>query len=227
MSSHKFEFVRINIWDIFIRIFHWLLAALVLVMFVSANFGNFDIHILAGKGIAVLLVARIFWGLLGSSNARFSVLLFKPREYFNYIRTLPQRKPGYSVAHSPIGALAVIAILLVLLVQVCTGLVASDIDGIYEGPFAYYVDYDFSRWATEIHYANKRFVIALVVLHISANLFYYFYKKDNLIKPMITGNRRVPKDVAEAAPQLSSKIRATVISMIAAALMIGLFVQFG
>lgn len=196
-------------------------------MFISANVGNFDIHILAGKGIAILLVARILWGVLGSSNARFASLLFKPRDYVNYIKTLSQRKPGHSVGHSPIGSLAVIAILVVILIQVSTGLVASDIDGIYEGPFAYYVDYDFSRWATDIHYTNENIVIGIIILHIAANLFYYFYKKDNLIKPMITGKRTVPVDVAQSAPQLSSKTKAAVIAIITAATMIGIFSIYG
>ena len=219
--------VVVNVWDITLRIFHWALAVLVVVMFVSAKLENFDVHILAGKGIVMLMIARIIWGFLGSSNARFSSLVFKPKEYFDYIAKLPQRTPGYSVEHSPIGSLAVIAILLAVIVQATTGMFATNVDGLVEGPFAYYVSYDFSRWASDVHVTHKKWLFALVILHLAANAFYYFYKKDNLTKPMITGTRPIPRNLAHTAPTLASPWRGAVIALITAAIMLWVFLQYG
>lgn len=217
----------VEVWDLPLRIFHWLLAVLIVVMLVSAEFENFEVHITAGKIIVILLLTRIAWGLFGSSNARFSALLFKPRDYVDYIRKLPERRPSYSVTHSPIGSLAVIAILVALAVQVTTGLFATDVDGLVEGPFAYYIPYELTREASEIHVTHVNWLIALVILHIAANLFYYVYKRDNLIKPMITGSRQIPADLAPDAPQLTPLWKNALAAVVVAAVMIWLFVQYG
>ncbi len=227
MSSSESDKVSVRVWDLPVRIFHWLLAVLVAVMFISAELENFDVHIIAGKSIAILLVARIIWGFIGSSNARFSALFFHPREYVNYIAELPRRKPGNSVAHSPIGSLAVIAILLLISVQVATGLVASDIDGLIEGPFAYYVSYDTSRWATDIHLTNKTLVLYMIGLHLAANAFYYLYKKDNLISPMITGTRQVPQNLSSNQPVMAPIWKGIATILVSAAFMLWIFNQYG
>ena len=219
--------ITVKVWDLPVRIFHWLLTVLIVVMFVSAKLENFYIHILAGKGVVMLLVARIIWGFWGSSNARFSALVFKPREYIDYISKLAERKPGYSVAHSPIGSLAVIAILVAIALQAAAGLVATDVDGLIEGPFAYYVNYEFSRWASDFHVTHQKWVFTLVIVHLLANAFYYFYKKDNLIGPMLTGTRRIPGHLTQTAPRIEATWKAVVIALITASILIWLFVQFG
>ena len=227
MTSNDSHKVSVKVWDLPVRIFHWLLAVLIAVMYISAKLENFDVHIITGKSIAILLVARIIWGFVGSSNARFSALFFHPREYVNYIAELPQKKPGYSVAHSPIGSLAVIVILSIILVQVATGLVASDIDGLIEGPFAYYVSYDTSRWATDIHLTNKTLLLYIIGLHLAANAFYYIYKKDNLISPMITGVRQIPRNISSNLPVIAPIWKGIATIVISAAVMLWIFNQYG
>ena len=226
-SNHDTDRVSVKIWDLPLRIFHWSLAVLIVIMLVSANFGNFDLHITTGKIIVVLLVVRIAWGLFGSSNVRFSALFFKPRAYIDYIKTLPKRSPGYSVAHSPIGSLAVIAILVALAVQVTTGLFATDVDGLVEGPFAYYIPYELTREASDIHVTHVDWLIALIIVHIAANAFYYVYKRDNLIKPMITGSRQIPKHRATDSPQLAPLWKTALVTAAVAAVMVWIFVQYG
>ncbi len=227
MNSDNSNEVSIRIWDLPLRIFHWLLAILVAVMFISAELDNFDVHIFTGKLIAMLLVARIIWGFVGSSNARFRALIFHPRDYVGYVRSLHLREPGYSVGHSPIGSLAVIAILVIITVQVATGLVASDIDGLIEGPFAYYVSYDLSRWATDVHLDNESILLTLIALHLAASLFYYVYKKDNLVKPMIIGQKAVPQSVAADKPTLAPNWKGAATALVTAAIMVWIFYQYG
>lgn len=226
-SHHGSGRISVKIWDLPLRIFHWLLAVLIVIMLVSANLGNFDVHITTGKIIVVLLLTRVAWGFLGSSNVRFSALVFKPRAYIDYIKTLPERRPGYSVAHSPIGSLAVIAILVALAVQVTTGLFATDVDGLVEGPFAYYIPYELTREASDIHVTHVDWLIALIIVHIAANAFYYVYKRDNLIKPMITGTRQIPSDLAINTPRLAPLWKTALVTVVVAAVMIWLFMQYG
>ena len=227
MDTNENKLVSVKIWDLPLRIFHWLLVISVIVMFISANFGFFDVHIFTGKCIAILLLFRIIWGFVGSSNARFSSLFFHPREYIRYIATLVHRKPSHALRHSPIGSLAVIALLLMVTAQLATGMVASDIDGLVEGPFAYYVSYDFSRWATGIHHTTKKFLIALIVLHLAANAFYYFFKKDNLVGPMISGRRPTPPELASEQPTIAPTWKGIVTILVTATIMIGIFYQWG
>ncbi len=226
-NSKDAKFVTVKVWDLPLRVFHWLLAILVTVMFVSAEVENFDIHILAGKGIAILLAARILWGFAGSSNARFSSWLFLPRHYIEYVRNLPRRQPGYGMSHSPIGSIAVILILVAVIVQVSTGLISSDIDGLVEGPFAYYVSYDVSRWASEFHEDHEQWLFVLIMAHLAANAFYYLYKKDNLIRPMIVGTRSVPEHIAKNAPRIVSSIRGVIVGLICAGVLLWVFNQYG
>ncbi len=219
--------LTVHIWDLPIRIFHWSLVACVVVMFVSAEIGNFDVHIITGQIIAGLLIARLAWGVFGSSNARLSALVFTLRDYVNYLKQLPKRAPSYSTAHSPVGALAVIAILIALIVQVTTGLVASDVDGLIEGPFAYYIDYDLSRWASEIHVEHEEWLLFLIGLHLAANAFYYFYKHDNLIQAMITGNRQLPASLIPNPPNIAATWKAVVLALIIALSLTWIYVQYG
>lgn len=226
-TSNSTDNTNVKVWDLTVRVFHWLLALNIVVMLVSAKLENFDVHITAGKVIVTLLLIRIVWGFVGSSNARFSALIFRPKAYLDYIRKLPARSPGYSVAHSPIGALAVILIVVGIAVQAATGLIAADVDGLIEGPFAYYVTYELSRFASDIHLSHIDWLITLIVVHIAANLFYYFYKRDNLIKPMVTGQRSIPNENLQDVPRLASPWKGLWVAVIVAAIMVWVFVQYG
>ena len=227
MPADNSKFVAVKIWDLPIRIFHWLLVILIIIMFASAKTENFDIHIIAGKILVGLLVARICWGFLGSSNTRFSSLLFRPQQIFSYLAKLPKRKPSYQTGHSPIGSLAVILILVALLVQATTGLFAADVDGLVEGPFAYYVTYELSRRASEIHVQHEQWVLILIIVHLLANAFYYFYKNDNLIKPMISGDKAIPQQLKITRPELATTRRGALVALVVAILAVWVFSVYG
>jgi cytochrome b len=81
--------------------------------------------------------------------------------------------------------------LLVLFVQVATGLFAND-DILTEGPLYTWVSKEASDFLTWIHLINRFVFIALIAIHILAVFFYFFFKHENLIGPMITGMKRWP-----------------------------------
>ena len=169
------------VWDLPTRLFHWLLAALIAFSWWSVQNDHTDWHIWSGCAILTLLIFRLLWGLVGSSTARFSSFVRGPGSVLEYLRG---RWSG--IGHTPLGALSVVALLLAVCAQVGLGLIAQDEDGIYAGPLSTLVSSDTSDKARDIHELWFNVVLALIVLHIAAIL-YYRLRGKALTMPMITG----------------------------------------
>ena len=186
-----------RLWDLPTRLFHWALAVTVIVGWYLGEYRDFstiDLHFYFGYATAGLLTFRIIWGIFGPPHARLSALLPGAGRLFSYARNMFRRQPSGYPGHNPIGALSVLAMLLSLIVQVLTGLIAED-DGLFaEGPLREYVSESLSLNANLIHYWNSWLILVLVGLHISAITFYLFWKHENLIKPMITGWKPVKRN---------------------------------
>lgn len=177
-----------KLWDLPTRITHWALVVLILVSWLTGG-ENMQVHRWSGYGVIGLLVFRLYWGFFGSESARFTHFVKGPGATVGYLKTMGQRTAGDLVGHSPVGAVSVVLLLLVMLLQVSLGLFASDIDGIESGPLSHLVDFDTSRLASDWHELTFRVLQALVVLHIAAIAFYAIWKRQNLITAMITGKR--------------------------------------
>ena len=170
------------VWDLPVRLVHWLLAGLIVFSWWSVHNHHTDWHILSGISILTLLLFRLMWGLVGSSTARFASFVRGPRHVLRYLRG------GWSgIGHTPLGALSVVALLAVTAVQVGLGLFAQDPDGIYAGPLAGLVSSDTSDTIRDVHEFNFNILIGLIILHVGAIIFYRIRGK-HLTKPMITGN---------------------------------------
>ena len=213
---------KVRIWDRPTRIFHWVLVVLFVVCFMSGRNGHFDIHIPAGQALLVLVVARILWGFAGSDPSRFRAFVRPLREIAAYLPTLAKRAPGGYPGHNPLGGLSVVAMLLALLVQTGLGVFALDVDGLYEGPLSFLVSYDAARQAAELHAIVVDVILVLVGLHLAAILFYRLYKRERLVKPMVTGWASLPLG-DRPVPRLESDWRALLILALAAAAILGGF----
>lgn len=86
--------------------------------------------------------------------------------------------------------------LVVISVQVGTGLISDD-EILLQGPLAKYVSGDLSYQATTYHGINTKLIIGLIVLHLAAIAFYRFIKKDDIVKPMVTGQKNVSEEFAQ------------------------------
>ncbi|MBE0624416.1 MAG: cytochrome b/b6 domain-containing protein [Burkholderiales bacterium] len=183
---------RILVWDLPLRLFHWLLVALVVVSVVSANIGGnaMQIHLLSGYTVLALVLFRILWGFLGSTHARFASFVRSPASALAYLKSLRRGDAGRHLGHNPAGAWSVIFMLTVLLVQAGTGLFAND-DIATEGPLAKLLSKDLSDRITGIHHLNVKLLYALIAMHLAAVAFYVIGKQENLVKPMITGFKNV------------------------------------
>ena len=213
---------KVRIWDRPTRIFHWVLVVLVVVCYLSGRNGRFDIHIPAGQALLVLVAARILWGFVGSEPSRFRSFVRPVREIAAYVRTLGKRAPGYHAGHNPLGGLSVVAMLLVLLAQTGLGVFAVEVDGLYEGPLSFLVSYEAAREAAELHAVVVDGLLILVGLHLAALIFHRVYKRERLVKPMVTGWASHPLG-ERPAPRLVSDWRALLVLAVAAALVLGSF----
>ena len=153
----------IRVWDLPIRLFHWLLVLCVVLSFITVKIGGnaMEFHALIGYCVLTLVIFRVCWGLVGSHHARFIHFVPSPKGLVNYI--LGKTKAG--LGHNPLGALSVLALLVSLGLQATTGLFAND-DIAFEGPFAKYVSNDMVQFLTSIHYFNEKVLIILIALHL-------------------------------------------------------------
>ena len=182
------------IWDLPTRLFHWLLVILIGFSWWTAEYHYDDLHIWSGIAVLSLLIFRILWGLVGSSTARFTSFVRGPRAVLGYLRG-----SWRGIGHSPLGALSVVALLVMIGVQVGLGLFASDEDGIMQGPLARLVSIDAGDWAREWHEELFNVLLALIGLHIAAIVFYRLRGR-KLVRPMITGRGRLEPGVQPMRP---------------------------
>jgi cytochrome b len=170
-----------RVWDLPVRLFHWLLTGLIAFSWWSVEYHHTDWHIWSGCAILALLIFRLLWGFVGSSTARFANFVRGPRSLAAY-----WSGKWSGIGHNPLGALSVLALLGAVAVQVGLGLVSQDEDGIYMGPLAGLVSSDASDQARDIHELWFYVILTLIALHLVA-IVYYRLRGKKLTFPMITG----------------------------------------
>jgi cytochrome b len=179
LTSHGGE--EQPVWDLPIRLVHWLLAGLIAFSWWSVHYHHTDWHIWSGCAILTLLVFRLLWGFVGSSTARWSSFIRGPASVAAHLRG-----KWNGIGHTPLGALSVVTIFLALTVQVGLGLISEDEDGLYTGPLYRLVSIDTSDQARDLHELWFNMILGLIALHVAAIVLYRFRGK-RLTKPMITG----------------------------------------
>jgi len=181
--------MKIVVWDLPLRLFHWLLVVSFSIAYVTAEISGLWLvwHEMIGLFIISLILFRVIWGFVGSEYSRFSHFLPTPKRIEQYYLT--DESP---VGHSPLGALSVFTLLIVVFSVACLGLFSLNDDAEFYGPFYDLVNADWVERLTIWHAQLFDVSLIFIVLHILAILFYLFYKKNNLIYPMITGVRHIP-----------------------------------
>ena len=185
------------VWDLPIRLFHWLLTALIAFSWWSVENHQTDWHIWSGIAILTLLIFRLLWGFIGSSTARFSSFLRGPRVVRDYLR---DNRSWRFAGHTPLGALSVVALLIAVAVQVGLGLISVDEDGLNEGPLARLVSLETSEAARDLHEDFFDILLALIVIHIAAIVFYRLLLGRKLTGAMFSGRAALEPDVEPMRP---------------------------
>lgn len=200
------------VWDLPTRIFHWLLVLTIIGSYTTAHLGFtwMPWHMRLGFFMIGLLIFRVIWGLIGPRHARFSTFIKGPRSILQYLKG-----GAKSVGHNPMGAGMVVLMLLLLVIQVSTGLFSTD-DIAYSGPYNGAVSHDRGEWLTKIHHLNFNFILAAIVLHLGAITFYTFVKREPLVPAMFHGRKPADHVPAHEAIPGSQLWKALIVIVLAA-----------
>lgn len=205
--------IPVTVWDLPTRLFHWAIVLLVGFSWLSVSLDWMEWHLLSGYTVLTLLLFRLLWGLFGSQTARFAQFLAGPRAILRHLAHLPRREPDREIGHNAAGGWMVVLMLVLLSVQAGTGLFSND-DVLTEGPLAEVVGKDTSDWLSHIHRLNFTLIEIAVALHILAVLTYAVVKRHDLVRPMLTGRKRLP--AAMPAPRLRHPLLALALLAVAA-----------
>lgn len=174
----------ILVWDLPLRLFHWLLVTSISFAYVTGKLG-FDwlnLHSHSGALTISLVSFRFAWGFYGSTYSRFSSF---PISIANIKQFLTSKWTGNG--HSPLGAVSIYSLLLVILTQAVFGLFSMNDEIEFHGPFYDLIQSSWSIRLTNWHRQSIDILLVLIVFHILAIAYYLFIKGKNLITPMING----------------------------------------
>ena len=214
MNNHH---TSTRVWDLPTRIFHWRLAFCVFGLLTTGFTGGdaMSWHYRFGYCVLTLLLFRLVWGIVGGKWSRFASFIYAPSNILRYLKG--QGDPLYSVGHNPLGAFSVFAMLALLLAQVSTGLISDD-EISAAGPLTKFVSNATVSLASGYHVTiGKIVVIFLIVTHIVVILFYLYKKRENLIKPMLHGDKLLPASTPASADTAATRSLALVILLVCAA----------
>ena len=188
----------VRVWDIQVRLFHWLLVLAILGLFITAKLGGnwMEWHKKLGFFVFGLIMFRLVWGLVGSHHARFINFVRGPTTVLLYAKGFLKPDSNHAIGHNPLGGWSVVALLAVLAFQVVSGLFSND-DILLEGPYAGMVSKTLSDQLTSLHKLNSDLILFLIALHVAAIIFYTVYKKEKLIKAMFSGEKIINTSTGE------------------------------
>ncbi len=198
----------VRVWDLPTRVFHWALLVCVVGLVITGKIGGatIDWHARLGYAVLTLLIFRLVWGFVGGRWSRFASFLYSPRSVLHYLQG--RAHPDHLVGHNPLGAGSVFAMLLVLAAQISTGLISDD-EISFTGPLNKWVSSANGLLATWYHKEVGQFLLlGLVALHVAAIVFYWRKKRENLIHPMVVGDKTLSHDATPARDDKVSRLLA-------------------
>ena len=216
---------RVRVWDLPTRVFHWALVACFIGLVATGEWGDGAMvwHFRLGYTVLSLLLFRLVWGFTGGIWSRFSTFVAGPASILQYVRG--HGSAQQSVGHNPVGALSVLALLGFALLQVVAGLFSDD-EIATLGPLAKMASGMWVNYATYYH-ANvgKIILIVLVLLHVGAIIFYRIKRQENLVLPMVVGDKQLAQPFASSRDDARSRAGALLLFAMCAAGVVG-FVQW-
>jgi cytochrome b len=212
------ELAPVRVWDPYVRAFHWLLVIGIAASWITGEKQWYETHYQIGLCVGWLILFRILWGFVGSRTARFTHFIKGPGAIFGYMKTMFARKPSHSFGHNAGGGLMVIVLLLAVGLQTFTGLFNTD-DVLFDGPLYDNVSESMSKLAGFIHARLFNILLALIALHVLVIAVYFFWKRENLVRAMVTGRAWLPYGNGangNGEADFASPFRALIVAAIAA-----------
>lgn len=175
-----------HVWDILVRLFHWSLVTSFAIAWITAEDWR-DLHEWAGYAAASLIAFRLIWGIVGTHFARFSQFVRAPGTVIAYLRDVLSGREARYIGHNPAGGAMVLALLAAMAGLCFTGwLYTTD---------AYWGE----DWVELTHEVLANVLLALVGLHVIGVMLASFRHRENLVRAMVTGRKRIPRggDIAD------------------------------
>ena len=194
-ASDLFFMFTVRIWDLPTRLFHWALVVCVVGLVVTGNIGGNAMpwHFRFGYAVMSLLLFRLVWGLLGGHWSRWAQLPLSPSALKAYLQG--NSPTAHLAGHNPMGSWSVLAFILVLALQVSTGLISDD-EISNMGPLAALAPAEWVSWASSWHrHWGKLSLLGLVLAHVLAIAWYRWKKKQKLVAAMLHGDKSLPEEV--------------------------------
>jgi cytochrome b len=119
---------QIYVWDRFVRGAHWALVLLFIFAYATGDVRG-PLHRYVGYMILLLVVVRLFWGVVGSKHALFSDFVCSPGKAFGYLKDLAAGKAQYYRGHNPAAAWMILFLLTGILVACVSGLMTCSSKG--------------------------------------------------------------------------------------------------
>jgi len=176
---------KVLVWDLPVRVFHWLLAASFAGAWLTAEHERWRLlHITFGCTVLALAVLRLVWGIVGSPHARFAAFVRGPRAAASYLGGLARGRPQHYLGHNPAGGLAIVALLALAISAAATGLATYTLGDAWE----------------EVHETLANVMLGLVGVHVAAVIASCWLHRENLVAAMFTGRKRGVPERGGARP---------------------------
>lgn len=176
MNDSSASPAKVLVWDMPVRLFHWLMVLCFAGAYLTAETERFRlVHVTLGYTMAGLVAFRLIWGLMGTRYARFSSFVRGPGAVLRYLRSLPGGQPEHHVGHNPAGALAIMLILGLTAMVTSTG-------------WANYNELG-GEWLEETHEVLANLMLLIVGVHVAGVVLSSWLHKENLVRAMVTGRK--------------------------------------
>lgn len=171
---------RFLVWDLPVRLFHWLLVAglfgaVVIVYGFGDHSPQFPYHALFGLTIVLMVVLRIIWGIAGTRYAKFSSFLYGPGKVIGYLKDVFTNGSTSYTGHNPGSSWAIFVMLICILILGITGFRMGQ--GFEE--------------VKKFHEFFATLLLATVGAHILGIIIHTIRKKENITASMIHGKKEV------------------------------------
>jgi cytochrome b len=211
---------KVRVWDLPTRLFHWTLALCALGLVATAKIGGDALmawHGRLGYAVGTLLLFRLAWGVVGGHWSRFRTFTHSPRTIADHLRG--RTRAELAIGHSPLGALSVFALLAFLAAQVATGLFSATLEE-FAGPLNTLVSNATGRVLTTYHKSiGEPVLLALVLLHVGAIAYYHVRRGQDLVGPMLHGDKKLAGSPPSSRDDGASRLLAAGLLVLAAGVM--------
>ena len=176
---------RILVWDLPVRLGHWLMAGGFILAWATGDSESLRlVHVLAGSTVMAVAAYRLLWGIVGSRYARFAEFVRGPRQAVAYLKSLLQARPPHYAGHNPAAGWAIVLLLALALASGASGwLTYQEMGG---------------EWLEELHEFLTGLMLAVVAVHLAGVLVGSLLHGENLPRAMITGRKQGEPDEAIA-----------------------------